>query len=134
MRTNKLVVIGSSILLIIAAWLPWVKVNFMGISESVNGFTKNKVGAFFVTIGILTAILSFAGKKWSNIVSIILGLCTFLLAIKYFADGSSSDAKAVGASVGIGVYALMIGSLGIIIGAIMGFKTSTTIAPPTTNG
>jgi hypothetical protein len=28
----------------------------------------------------------------------------------------------------------MVGSIGIIIGAIMGFKTSTTIAPATTNG
>jgi len=123
MRTNNLVVIGSSVLLIIAAWLPWVKVkvNFMGIAESMNGFTKSKVGAFFVTIGVLTAILSFTGKKWSNIVSIILGLCTFFLAIKYFADGSSSESKAIGVSVGIGVYALMVGSIGIIIGAIYGF-------------
>ncbi len=133
MSKNKLVGIGSSILLIIAAWLPWMKVNFMGITESTNGFTKNKVGAFFVTIGLLTAIFSFASKKWSNITSIILGLCTFLLSIKYFADASSSQAKAVGVSVGFGIYTLMIASMGIIVGAIMGFKTSKTIAPTATN-
>lgn len=129
MSKNKLIGIVSSIILIISAWMPWFKVSFLGIST--NGFTGGiygNPGIFFVVIGILTALFMFIAKKWSIIVSIVLALVTLALSIKYYRDASSA-----GASAGFGIYAMMIGSIGIIIGSIMGFKKNKVIPTSTTS-
>lgn len=129
MSKSKLVGIVSSILLIISAWLPWFKISALGIST--NGFMGDAYGnpgLFFIIIGILTAIFIFMGKKWSMIVSIILALVTLALSMKYHRDASLT-----GASAGFGIYLMMIGSIGVIVGAIMGFKKNKVVPASTTS-
>ncbi len=128
MSKNKLIGIVASILIIVSAWLPWMKISFMGMSESISGFRgeRGNPGIFFVAIGLLCVIFLFVGKKWSNIGAMGLALCTLGLAIKYFRDATSAEAKLLGGSAGLGTYVMIIGGLGVIIGAFMGMKKQPT--------
>ena len=115
---SKLMLIGSGVLAIISAWLPWV--TLMGMSA--NGFKGDMAGnpgLFFVVLGALIAVMGLLGKKWSNIVAILLALCVAGLGVKYYNDASS-----IGAA-GYGLYVMMAAGLIGIIGGVMGMRTKT---------
>lgn len=112
MNKTKIIGIVSSALVIVSAWLPWV--TLAGISA--NGFDGNEgqPGLFFVILGALSALCVFFGKKWSNIVAVLLALATIGLAFKYINDASSFA--------GYGLYIMLAGGLGVIAAAIMGLR------------
>jgi hypothetical protein len=119
---KKMIGLAFAVLMIVGAFLPWVKVEFMGMSESANGFmggTKGNPGALIVILGVLSAVFIFLGKKWSNIVAILLGLLSTLWAFKQM-----NDAKELGdmVKIGIGIYLILISGIGVAIGGVLGMR------------
>jgi hypothetical protein len=129
---KKMNIIGllGSVLTIVSAWLPWVKVELMGVSESSNGFRGEmggNPGVVFVAIGVLCAVFFLINKKWSNIISLIFSLCVLGLAIKYMGDAKSFGDMA---SSGLGLYVMAAGGALILVGAIMGMRGGSSTPTP----
>lgn len=119
---KKMIGLVSAVLMIAGAFLPWAKVEFLGISKSMNGFMGEmggNPGALIVLLGALSALFIYLGKKWSNIVAIIFGLLGTLWALKQM-----NDVKDMGemVSIGIGIYLIMIAGIGVAVGGIMAMR------------
>jgi hypothetical protein len=117
---SRLTMIGAGILTIISAWLPWIKL--MGMTQ--NGFMgdyKGNPGIIFIATGIIIAVMGLVNKKWSAIIAILFSACVCALGFKYYGDGTSGDAVTVGASIGYGVYVMIVAGLMGIAGGIMRF-------------
>lgn len=122
MNKNKIIGLVSAALLIASAWLPWAKV----ATISVNGFQGElggNPGIFFIVTGILGALFIFLGKTWSNIVAILLALSAIGLSIKYLTDISSFGEMA---KAGFGLYAMLVGGVGLLAAAVLGFRKKAT--------
>jgi len=128
---KKMNIIGllGSVLAIVAAWLPWAKIDLMGETTSVNGFLGEmggNPGVIFVAIGVLCAVFFFINKKWSNIVCLILALCQIGDAIRQM---SSLKGLGEGVATGMGLYLGIAGGALILVGAIMGMRGSSSSTP-----
>lgn len=106
------VTIGGGLLTAVSMFLPFI--SMMG--SSVNFMdSKGSVAWFFIACGLICAVVGFLGKKLLNILSLLLGLVIAGLAMKY-----QSDAKSLGADVGIGLWLMLAGGALCIIGSVMG--------------
>ncbi|UPT67545.1 MAG: hypothetical protein M0D57_02395 [Sphingobacteriales bacterium JAD_PAG50586_3] len=118
---KKMIGLAFSILMIVGAFLPWAKVEFLGVSKSMNGFMGEmggNPGALIVLLGALSALFIFLDKKWSNIVAIIFGLLGTLWGLKQM-----NDVKDIGmVTVGIGIYLIIVSGIGVVIGAVMNMR------------
>jgi uncharacterized protein with PQ loop repeat len=110
MKMNFIGIAGGA-LVIVSMFLPFFSI--LGISS--NGLGMGGVAYFYMICGAAVAAISYLPKRWLNIVSIVLGLIIAMLAMKY-----QSDAKSLGAEVGIGLWLLLVGGLLSIVGGIMG--------------
>ncbi|KOY86555.1 hypothetical protein AD998_10730 [bacterium 336/3] len=120
MKDKNLVGIGGGLLTAISVFLPalsvmGMKTNFM---ESNSG-----VAYFFIVCGLIVAAVSFLGKKWLNILSILIGLMIALLAIKY-----QGDTKSSGGEVGIGLWVMLLGGVASLAGGVMGIIKKKPVA------
>lgn len=106
------VTIAGGLLTGIAMFLPFI--SMMGTSITFMD-SKGSVAWFFIACGLIIAVVGFMGKKMLNILSLLLGLVVAGLAMKY-----QSDAKSIGATVGIGLWLMLGGGALAIIGSIMG--------------
>jgi hypothetical protein len=119
---KKLIGLAFSVLMIVGAFLPWVTVEFMGISKSANGFMggmQGNPGALIVIIGALCGVFIFLGKKWSNIAAMVLGLLGTAWAFKQM-----NDAKGMGemVKIGIGIYLILVSGIGVAVGGFLGMR------------
>jgi hypothetical protein len=62
--------------------------------------------------------MGLLGKKWSNIVAIVLALCVVGLAVKYYNDAAGFA--------GYGLYVMFAGGALAIAGGVMGMRTKPT--------
>lgn len=106
------VTIAGGLLTGIAMFLPF----FSMMGTSITFMDRNgSVSWFFIACGLIIAVVGFMGKKMLNILSLLLGLVVAGLAMKY-----QSDAKSLGATIGIGLWLMLGGGALAIIGSIMG--------------
>lgn len=110
--TSTLIGVAGAALIIIGNFLPWVSI--LGISTAGSG---TGAGTFILIMGALIALLAFLGKRWSNIVAIIIALLTAAWAVLQLSDAGSIP----GASAGVGLYAILIGAVIAMAGCFMGF-------------
>lgn len=120
---------GAGALSIIAAWLPWVKV--MGITQ--NGFKgsySGNPGIIFIVMGAVILGMGAINKKWSAVIAMLFSIFVCLLGFKYYSDTTTGDAATLGATVGAGVYCMILGGLAGIAGGVMRFlvKKKTAVA------
>ncbi|MBK7433736.1 MAG: hypothetical protein IPI66_07430 [Chitinophagaceae bacterium] len=109
--------IGGGLLTAISMFLPFISM----LGTSVNFMdAKGSVAWFFIGCGLVIAVVGFMGKKMLNILSLLLGLVVAGLALKY-----QSDAKSLGATVGIGLWVMLGGGALAIIGSVMGLMKKT---------
>lgn len=106
------VTIAGGLLTGIAMFLPFI--SMMGTTITFMD-SKGSVAWFFIACGLIIAVVGFMGKKMLNILSLLLGLVVAGLAMKY-----QSDAKSLGATIGIGLWLMLGGGALAIIGSIMG--------------
>ena len=113
---KSIIIAGVSIFTIVGAFLPWVTVKFLGLSESVNGMSGEKGigdGIFFIIGGIAVIALALAAIKKDDMnigfkiaISAISGILA-VIAIAKIADASGIPM----ASAGIGLYVLAVSDL-----------------------
>ena len=111
------VTIGGGLITAISMFLPFI--SMMGTSINFMD-SKGSVAWFFIACGVIIAVVGFMGKKMLNILSLLLGLVVAGLAMKY-----QSDAKALGADVGIGLWSMLGGGVLAIVGSVMGLMKKT---------
>jgi hypothetical protein len=109
---SSLIGAAGAVLMIIGNFLPWASV--MGISTTGGG---TGAGIFIIVMAALIALLTFPGKRWGVIASLILALLSAAWATKQLADVGSIQ----GASAGMGLYMILIGAVIAMVGCVMGF-------------
>lgn len=103
--------IGSGLLLAICMFMPFLTI--FGITQT--GMAMEGVAYFYIVCGIIIAIVGFVGKRWLNILSLLLGLMVAFMALKY-----QGDAKAFNSAIGIGLWLMLASGVLAVIGSIMG--------------
>ena len=118
-------ILGGSLVVLIAMFLPWYSASYAGFSDSVNGFHRWGLLTFvgwLVVLGLwlLRGPLSgqFSLPKWGvadSMLFMILGGVEVLGAVLYWIDGSSSvgSLNAFGVSTGpsFGLFIALVGGL-----------------------
>ena len=127
--------LAFAVLMIVGAFLPWAKVEVMGMSETFSGFmgSKGSPGALTVIFGILCIVFLYLNKKWSNITAIVFALLSIAWVMERFGTikekmgevpsmGELSGLLKVEVNMGVGLYVIIIGGIGIVIGAVMAMR------------
>lgn len=132
MKKGVIVGVLSSLILIISMWMPAMDVN--GVTGSfMQAIEVNPDISMFiwgtVVLGALMALFAFMNKKATDIVGIIFAVITLLFGLLLMAaaqsvasgandvaDAASADVKT---GVGMGIYMMIIGSIGAVVGFIM---------------
>ncbi len=108
-KIDPIILIGG-ILTIISVFLPMLEIQ--GISATM--MESGGVAYFFIVLAVLSILLSMLNKKWVYVICILFGLIIVLLAFNYISDANDSAATK-----GMGLYALLIGGIGILIGSVI---------------
>ena len=128
---SKFILIGAAILVIIAAFLPWVTME--GLTETVSGVAgRGKYGGspgyFTIACAVIAAGMGALGKKWSQIVGVLFGAFVIFLAyVIYQKDVKCEETKILEETLkictkaGIGSYLTFLGGFVLIVGNVLGF-------------
>lgn len=116
-------ILAGAMLLVLGSFLPWV--SFADLS--INGFMGELGGnpeVLIIAFGLLGGVFGMVAQKWSLGSIILLGLLAAVWTIKQILELDQS--KLGEASIGIGIIAILIGSLVLIGGAFKGFSELRT--------
>ncbi|WP_135663839.1 hypothetical protein [Halorhabdus rudnickae] len=119
--------IGSAVVVVIAAFLPWITASILGTSVTVSGIDGD--GVFTLAFAIIAAALVVA-RPWDRINKIavgILGGLTAAVALYYIVDpamgvkggGAGAELARQALSPGIGLYLTALGGVGLVLGAAL---------------
>ncbi|MFT6982196.1 MAG: FtsH-binding integral membrane protein [Crocinitomicaceae bacterium] len=132
MKKGVIVGIVSSLLLVISMWLPAMDVDgstgsFMDATAIHTDISSFIWGIVF--IGIIMAVFAFINKKVTDIIGIVFAVLTLLIGLLLMsvAQDAADDTNAILAQtgepeevgVGFGIYAMIFGCIGAIVGYIM---------------
>ncbi len=122
----------SSILVIIAALLPWAKVDTAIGSKSVSGIEGDGIITLVLGIGALAAIaVSAYGKRWGAVIATILGGIVAIVGIIDWADvggvTASVDTGFASVSVGAGLVLTAIGGVALTVTSLWAFFSSKQV-------
>lgn len=114
MKKGTLIGIVSSLILVTSMWLPALssqgdQKSFMDVPRLVG------LSWGIVIIGLLIAVLIYLGKKATDIVGLVLSIIALLFSV-LFLTVALEDGRA---AISMGVYAMVVGSAGALIGIIM---------------
>lgn len=118
---KNLIGIAGGLLTVISNFLG--AVSYAGSSFSFFKFNK-PVAIFFIICGLIVVGVSMAGKKWLNILSIIIGLIIAGLALKYQGDAKTMAGED---AIGIGLWIMLLGGVISLIGGVMGIVKKPAI-------
>lgn len=122
MSTGSIVGIVGGLLVILGVVLPWMSDS---TGASVSGLTAGiaPIGIVLIIFGVLGLVMVAPGKRLLAIGTIVFGILAFLLYLALLGLSSliSTGANVLGAntSVGYGLFIGFIGSILLIVGAIM---------------
>ncbi len=117
----------SSILVIIAALLPWATVDTALGSKSVSGIEGDGIITLVLGIGAMAAIaVSAYGKRWGAVIATIFGGIVAIVGIIDWADvgGASADPGFASISVGAGLVLTAIGGIALAVTSLWAFVSS----------
>lgn len=132
MNTGSIVGIVGGLLIIIGVVLPWMSDD---IGNSISGLTAgiSVLGIVLILFGVLGLVMLIPGKRGLAIGSIVFGALALLLYLAMLGLSSilTSMASGLGASVsvGFGLYIGFIGSILLIVGAIVARSQLKSVAP-----
>lgn len=111
-------VVGSAVLLVIAAFLPWA--SLFGIT--VNGTDGDGGITIFLALvaGIMGVLAALQGKRWAAITAIVFGVLSFLVGLLNILDVSGTDIADT--SIGIGLWLTALAGLLIIVFGVLSLK------------
>ncbi len=117
---NRYVSVAGGLLTVISMFLPFISISGMA---STNGMAMGGVAYFFIVLGLVIAGVGMANKRWLNILSLLFGLIIAALSMKY-----QSDANHLGATVGAGIWVMLVGGLVSMVGAVMAMVKKSQVA------
>lgn len=109
---KKYLTFAGGVLTIVSPFLPFLSV--LGLSATMLQ-SRSGVAYFFIAVGVIIALMGFMGKRWLNIVSLLLGLVVAGLSFVYMNDANSNGAKPE-----MGIWMMMAGGILAVIGSVMG--------------
>jgi hypothetical protein len=125
--TRVIVFVGAG-LLIFGSFLPWVKASVAGLSFEKNGLDGDGVFTLFLGVAavlVFCLVRSTAGRVLTLLAGFLAAAVAFydVVDINRMADeiASSAGALSIHASVGIGLWIAAVGSLVLIVGAMLAF-------------
>lgn len=112
-------VVGSAVVLIIAAFLPWAS---LGGLISVSGTDGDGGITIFLGLvaGIMGVLAALQGKRWAGITAIVFGVLSFLVGLLNILDVSSTDFGEP--TIGIGLWLTALAGLLIIVFGALSLK------------
>lgn len=121
MTTGHYIGIAGAVILAVASFLPWAKIEAMGYSETLNGIgAGGEMGDGVIQIGfavIALILLLLRVKPW---IPLIFGILAAIVGLVDFVNISSVNAETEGVStLGYGLYLIQLGWIGIVAGSIM---------------
>lgn len=116
---KKFIGVIGGILIAISVFLPSITAGPISVSLWDAPDSKSTV-YIFIAFGIIIAICSYLGQKWSNIVAVIVALLALGLSIKWISDAYGIPLT----SAGIGLWIGAIGSILGIAGPFVKDKTA----------
>jgi FtsH-binding integral membrane protein len=132
MKKGVIVGIVSNLLLVISMWLPAMDVDGETGSFMDAAAVDTDISTFIwaiVFIGVLMALFAFLNKKATDIIGIIFAVLTLLIglllmSVAQVAATEANEALALlgepeDVGVGFGIYAMILGCIGAIVGYIM---------------
>jgi hypothetical protein len=131
MNTGSLVGIVGGLLVIIGVVMPWMSDS---VGNSVSGLTAgiSTLGIILILFGVLGVVMLIPGKRGLAVGSIVFGVLALLLYLAMLGLSSllTSMAGTLGASVsvGFGLYLGFIGSILLIVGAVVARSQIKTAA------
>jgi hypothetical protein len=119
-KKNILGILGG-ILVVVGTFLPWER----ALGVTFTGMTGSG-GVLVIILGALIAVFALIGKKWSNIVGLLVALGTGALIVARITDiNSYSDIPEMDAGIGFGLWIVLAGAvLGLIGCGMAAFKRS----------
>ena len=122
-KQRKFILIAAAVGFI-AMFLPWVRISFFGISNSVNGMHGSGILVFLCFIG--AGVVAFLGDQTKNLdktfwfIALVCGALASLIMVWNFIDAMGGGMSYLS----IGFYLAVLASLGVLISAYM-FRNST---------
>ena len=121
MHKQRIGLIISAVVGIIAVFLPFIKIWFLSISlfETEDGTGYLIIGSFVICL-ILSLIgkQSFPLSKWQLIGAIIFGILPGILLLLYAIDRADKDLVKILSNFQIGFYLILIASISVFISGI----------------
>ena len=126
---------GGGLVMLIAYFLPWWKVDAFGVSDSVSGseyfFTGTLPWLLIVAIGVLTILAALDVFKLPSTFPAplaflaVAALATLLVIIRLFGPGGDvPDGAEDFFSRGVGLYLAVIAAIVVLVGCVLAFKES----------
>jgi hypothetical protein len=132
-KTSDWLKVGGGALMLIAFFLKWWKVDFLGTSVGVSGseffFTGWVPWLLLVAIAVITVLTVQGIAKLPSSIPLPIAMLaasalSFLLVlIRFFSDGVDGEFDD-GISRGIGLYLALIAVILVLVGSVLGFKES----------
>lgn len=125
MNKQRKFVLIAAVVGVIAMFLPWVRISFLGLSNSVNGMHGSGIMVFLCFIG--AGVVAYLGDQTKNLdktfwfVALACGALATLIMLWNFIDAMGG----MGASfMSIGFYLAALAAIGVLLSAYM-FRNPT---------
>ncbi len=122
---NLTIIAGGAVAVIVGLFLPWYTVSFLSVSSSVSpGLNSTGMLLLIFSVVSLAAGLNVLNKdkKQMSIASIVGGVLALLVMLNNWPDSDLSGAV----STGIGYWLGLAGSVAIVAGSAMAYKSAQT--------
>lgn len=120
---NLTIVAGGAVAVIVGLFLPWYTISFLSVSSSVSP-GLNGTGMLLLIFSVVSVAAGLnvlnKDKKQMSMVSIVAGVLALLVMLNNWPDSDLSGAV----STGIGYWLGLAGSVAIVAGSAMAYKSS----------
>jgi hypothetical protein len=126
-KSQGIVLLAGAAAVIVAAFLPWASVDFLG--ESISKAGTDGDGVITVVFGIAAAVFGFlalgaARRRWHAITALVLAALVVIIAVIDIADiksrfGDGTSGIDVEVTIGIGLWLTLAGGLAAAVGAVL---------------
>ncbi len=120
---NLTIVAGGAVAVIVGLFLPWYTISFLSVSSSVSP-GLNGTGMLLLIFSVVSVAAGLnvlnKDKKQMSMASIVAGVLALLVMLNNWPDSDLSGAV----STGIGYWLGLAGSVAIVAGSAMAYKSS----------
>lgn len=124
----------AAALLGLSSFLPWITISVLGFSTTTTGIESND-GWLVLSMAIIAGLLHFVAPKFAFIPGIIalgIGLYDIYDLVNAGSERELLANKGVDVSLGIGMYLLLLSSLGVVLLSLSKWRSTNQTEHPIT--